>query len=323
MKNQKRGILLVNLGTPSEPTPEAVRRFLKAFLSDRRVVDLPRLIWLPILYGIILNFRPAKVAKNYRKIWTENGSPLLVLTKRQQEKLQTALNSLVGSTEFKVVVGMTYLEPSIKQGLDKLAEWGADEVTILPLYPQYSTTTTAPVTDQLELLEKDYSFQMNVIQEYHSHRSYIKALAASARDSIKGKDKLVMSFHGLPKRYVTSGDPYQEQCEKTAELLAKELGLAENQWEVAYQSRVGKEEWLKPYLDERLPEIAAEGTSKIAVICPGFSVDCLETLEEIAMENKALFLENGGEKFDYIPALNDRERHIEMMLSLITKMETV
>ncbi|MCW8876344.1 MAG: ferrochelatase [Kangiellaceae bacterium] len=331
MSQPKIGVLLVNLGTPAEPTPSSVRQFLKEFLSDKRVIDLPRIVWLPILYGIILTFRPKKVAKNYQKIWTENGSPLLNFSVKQQQKLQALFEQNVESeisdgelpnATFKVSLGMTYGMPSIQSGLDELAEWGADKVVVLPLYPQFSHTTTSSVKDQIDKLESNYGFQLQFINDYHDNAQYIEALKESVASKLgQGKelqvDKLILSLHGIPKRYVSNGDPYQSQCEATAKLLAQELGLQQNQWELCYQSRVGKEEWLTPYLDLRMEQLSAEGVKKIAVLCPGFSVDCLETLEEIAMENKDIFLQNGGESFDYIAALNDTDPHIQMMASLI------
>ncbi len=322
MTDKKYGVLLVNLGTPTEPTVPAVRQFLKEFLSDKRVVDLPRIIWLPILYGIILTFRPKKVAKNYQKIWTEKGSPLMVYSLEQQQQLQHSLEKLIPFTDGKVKVelAMTYGQPSMKNALESLDNWGADEIIVLPLYPQFSNTTTASVNDQLEILKPLFQQEFNFINDYHDESSYITALADTIKQKIQPEDKLVFSFHGIPKRYVEQGDPYQAQCIKTAELVAAQLKLSANQWEIAYQSRVGKEEWLKPYFDVRMAELAAEGSKNILVISPGFSVDCLETLEEIVIQNKETFLENGGENFDYVEALNARPLHINMMVDLVQKM---
>jgi protoporphyrin/coproporphyrin ferrochelatase len=322
MTQNKTGVLLVNLGTPTEPTPRAVRKFLKDFLSDARVVDLPRLLWLPILYCIILVFRPKRVAKNYKKIWFEQGSPLMVYSRLQQQKLQT-LFDYNDQSAIKVELAMTYGDPSINDSCQALERWGAEQIIVLPLYPQFSHTTTSSVIDQLEVFKQQSQIPVNVIQDYHDAPSYIEALA----DSIKTKfdlsesssKKLVFSYHGIPKRYVENGDPYQTQCIRTTELVVEKLGLLEHQWELAYQSRVGKEEWLKPYLDQRMEALAGENTKSIAVVAPAFSVDCLETLEEIAMENKALFIENGGEQFEYIAALNDSPLHIKMMKTLISQ----
>ncbi|TQV85781.1 ferrochelatase [Aliikangiella coralliicola] len=361
MSERKYGVLLVNLGTPAEPTVPAVRSFLKDFLSDRRVVDLPRIIWLPILYGVILTFRPKKVTKNYQKIWFEDGSPLMVYSREQQAALQMILDQTDNAANdeinkenntcgIKVELGMTYGQPSIKQAVNNLETWGADEIIVLPLYPQYSFTTTAPVTDQLELITAESGREFSVVSDYHDEVNYIQALAETVKaagtfnvdednnqsiqqnnsqketgqeqadhEHTKPFDKLILSFHGIPKRYVVNGDPYQAQCEKTAERLAEELGLKPTQWEIAYQSRVGREEWLTPYLDQRMTQLADEGVHNILVICPGFSVDCLETLEEIAMENRDIFLENGGQQFQYIDALNAQPAHIQMMKSLVNQ----
>ena len=316
MSDKKYGVLLVNLGTPAEPTPGAVRQFLKEFLSDRRVVDAPRLIWLPVLYGIILTFRPAKVAKNYQKIWFESGSPLMVYSESQKEKLQQLFDNS-SKEQFKVSLGMTYGAPSLETATNELEEWGADEIIVLPLYPQFSYTTTAPVTDQLAKLESYSNGKYRVINDYHDDANYIQALADSIRPRLVDGAKLVMSFHGIPKRYVKQGDPYQAQSEITAEKLAAALDLNENQWEMAFQSRVGREEWLTPYLDERMEQLPGEGTKKVVLVTPGFSSDCLETLEEVAMENKAIFLEAGGESFEYVEALNDSPAHIQMMEALV------
>jgi protoporphyrin/coproporphyrin ferrochelatase len=319
MQNKKCGVLLVNLGTPKSPEATDVRAFLKAFLSDKRVVDSPRLIWLPILYGIILTFRPRRVAVNYRKIWTEQGSPLMVHSIAQQQCLQARLET-EKEAEFKVSLGMTYGDPSIDDAVGDLLSWGAEQIIVLPLYPQFSYTTTAPVTDQLAVITKAKGVKFDVIENYCDHPLYIDALASSVTAHLKPESKLVMSFHGIPKRYVTQGDPYQSQCEITAQALAAKLNLREEQWEIAYQSRVGREPWLTPYLDERMAELAAEGSKDIVVMTPGFSSDCLETLEEVAMENREYFLENGGDKFTYVAALNASPEHIEMMADLVCQM---
>jgi protoporphyrin/coproporphyrin ferrochelatase len=320
MTDKKYGVLLVNLGTPTEPTVPAVRQFLKEFLSDKRVVDLPRVIWLPILYGVILTFRPRKVALNYQKIWTEQGSPLMVYSLQQQNQLQNSLNKLSSPTaQIKVELAMTYGQPSIQNSLASLDSWGADEIIVLPLYPQYSNTTTASVKDQLAKLSPLLKQELTFINDYHDEDSYISALVDSIKEKFNSHDKLIFSFHGIPKRYVEQGDPYQSQCIKTAELVAQKLNLTAAQWEIAYQSRVGKEEWLKPYFDLRMSELATEGSKNILVISPGFSVDCLETLEEIVIQNKETFLSNGGEIFEYVNALNAQPSHIKMMVDLVQK----
>ncbi|WP_444994015.1 ferrochelatase [Aliikangiella sp. IMCC44359] len=314
---KKYGVLLVNLGTPEAPTSTSVRAFLQAFLSDKRVIDISRLLWLPILYGIILPFRPKKVAANYKKIWLEGGSPLMVHSLNQQKKLQAHLEQSIAECSFKVELGMTYGKPSIPMGIESLKSWGADEIIVLPLYPQFSHTTTSAVADQLDKLSDNSSQHLTLINDYYQEPSYIQALAQSVEGKLPENSKLVMSFHGIPQRYVKQGDPYQQQCETTAQLLAKQLGLENDKWEMAYQSRVGREVWLKPYLDERMVELPRENVKDIVVMCPGFSADCLETLEEISMENRELFLHNGGKSFVYIDALNANQSHIKMMTTLI------
>lgn len=331
MSQKKYGVLLVNLGTPSEPTAKGVRNFLKAFLSDPRVVDLPRLLWLPILYLFILTFRPKRVAQNYRKIWLKEGAPLLVYSRQQQQKLQAVLKNQHNQQtsqsdqsdqsdelEYEVELGMTYGEPSINQAVHSLLALGAEQIIVLPLYPQFSYTTTAAVSDQTAPIEKQLTQKFIFIKDYHDNSVYIQALAKSIKEKLTPSvDKVIFSYHGIPKRYVNNGDPYQSQCQKTTQLVVEQLNLNTDQWELAFQSRFGKEEWLQPYLDQRMQQLPAEGVKNILVVCPGFSCDCLETLEEIAMENKQIFMEHGGEQFYYLPALNARQSHIEMMAKLI------
>ncbi|MCG6202362.1 ferrochelatase [Psychromonas antarctica] len=318
--NKKHAVLLVNLGTPESPDTKSVRSFLLDFLSDRRVVDIARIIWLPILYLIILPTRSARVAKLYKKIWFENDSPLRFYTKLQTQKLADRLVSQNITVEY----AMTYGKPSIAQQIQKLQLQGITNLTVLPLYPQYSVSTTAPVFDQLSAaIKKQFNFPaINFIHDYHDHPLYIRALVESIRSHwlVHGKGQcLVFSFHGIPKRYVTLGDVYQMHCEQTVQLVVTELGLTDLQYKLCYQSRVGREEWLKPYLDETLPKIATQGIEMIDVISPAFSCDCLETLEELAMDNKALFLASGGKQFHYIPCLNDSDAHIALLQALVTK----
>ncbi|WP_163937467.1 ferrochelatase [Paraferrimonas sp. SM1919] len=317
----KTGVLLVNLGTPSEPTVKGVRAFLKEFLSDPRVVDLPRWLWKPILHGVILNIRPPKVAKAYQSVWADEGSPLMVYSKLQAKALQQSLNEAMGH-EVPLQLAMTYGDPAIADGISKLQAQGVEKIITLPLYPQYSCTTTASVVDNLANSIKklrnipEYCF----VKEYYQHPFYIEALAASVRAHWQQHgqaQKLVMSFHGIPQRFVDEGDPYQAQCQKTAELLAEHLGLNAQQWQVCYQSRFGREPWLQPYLDEYLTTLPSQGCTSIDVICPAFASDCLETLEEIAIENKQLFIENGGNDYRYISCLNDDPKHIDLMVELI------
>lgn len=313
---KKQGVLLANLGTPQAPTAKEVKRFLAEFLHDKRVVDMSRWLWCPLLHGIILPVRSPKVAKLYQSIWFDGGSPLMVYSQQQRHKLQ----SLLG---IPVELGMTYGEPSLSSGLDKLLQQGVEEVTVLPLYPQYSSSTTAAVFDALAKAIKGIPTmpQLTFVRDYYSHPLYIQALASSVRASWEQNgqgDLLVCSYHGIPKRYADNGDIYPQHCEETTRLLAKELGLAEEKVLMTYQSQFGKEEWLKPYTDKTMESLPEKGIKKLDIICPAFSVDCLETLEEIAGENKALFLESGGETFNYIPCLNADDTHVEMMKALVT-----
>ena len=316
----KTGVLIANLGTPDAPTPEAVKLFLAEFLSDRRVVDLPPALWLPVLYGVILRIRPRQSARAYREIWTESGSPLLVNTFALADALQIRLASLL-STPVPVAVGMTYGNPSIAVALDKLRARDVRRLLVLPLYPQYSATTTASVLDRVEagLARLDWRPEVISIDHYHADAGYIAALAESLAGRIAdfgAGAHLLFSFHGLPRRYVDAGDPYQEQCQLTARLVATRLALPADAWSVAYQSRVGGARWLEPYTVDRLRALATQGTRRVVVCCPGFAVDCLETLEEIAIRGRASFLAAGGASFDYVPALNDGPVHVECLAQI-------
>ena len=316
MENKKKqGVLLVNLGTPDAATPAAVRRFLSEFLHDKRVVSLTRWLWCPILHGVILPIRSPKVAKLYQSVWMDQGSPLLVYSQRQVAKLQDKL-------QMPVALGMTYGNPSLKSGIEALMAQGVEEVIVLPLYPQYSGTTTAAVSDGLTKAFKQlpvipgYRF----IRDYYGHPSYVKALAESVRKHWRENgqgDHLVCSFHGIPKRLADQGDIYPQHCEQTTELLAQELGLSADKITMTYQSRFGREEWLKPYTDETLEELPKQGIKKLDIMAPAFSVDCLETLEEISDQCKETFIEAGGEAFSYIKCLNDNDEHIQMMGELV------
>ena len=311
------GVLLANLGTPDAPTTPAVRRFLAEFLSDRRVVDLPRLLWLPILYGVILNIRPQRSARAYREIWTQAGSPLLVNTLALARRLEPRIAALLGAPA-AVAAGMTYGNPSIASALGSLRERGASRVAVLPLYPQYSISTTESVYDRVEaaLAASGWKPGLVRIRDYHGDAGHVAAVADSLaphRAAIAAGAHLLFSFHGLPQRYVDAGDPYASQCEATARLVAERLALPAEAWSLSYQSRVGRERWLSPYTEERLRQLAATGTRRLIACCPGFAVDCLETLEEIAMRGRATFLEAGGESFDYVPALNDGAAQVESL----------
>ncbi|MBO1518307.1 ferrochelatase [Oceanisphaera pacifica] len=310
--------MLVNLGTPSAPTTKAVRAFLGQFLHDYRVVDLTRFLWCPILHGVILPFRSPKVAKLYESIWWEEGSPLMVVSRRQQ----AALSQQLAEQDIPVVLGMSYGEPSIESAWQELKSAGVEKVIILPLYPQYSVSTSASVFDSwAKIMKKERQIPyFSFIRDYYNHPSYIKALADSVRQDWQENGQtelLLLSYHGIPKRFENQGDPYGHQCHKTSELLAAELGLEPHQWRTTFQSRFGREEWLQPYTDETMQALPKEGVTSISVICPAFSADCLETLEEISGENKEYFMEAGGERYHYIPALNDNSAHIQMMVDLV------
>lgn len=317
------GILITNLGTPDQATPSAVRRYLAEFLSDPRIVEIPRLPWWFILHGVILRIRPGKVAKSYQEVWSEEGSPLLAISKKQQALLQEAL-ALHFKGKVKVELAMRYGNPSIKKALRNLKDAGAQRILVLPLYPQYSATTTASTFDAIADEFKTWRWlpEFRFIQHYHDHELYIQALVNSitSHQQQHGQaEKLVFSFHGLPQRNLEQGDPYFCECHKTARLVAGKMGLNDTQWALTFQSRFGRQEWLKPYTDKSLIKWANEGVKSVQVCCPGFSADCLETLEEINVENRDYFLNAGGEKFEYIPALNDNVDHIGMMGALITQ----
>ena len=309
-------MLLVNLGTPDAPTPAAIRRYLREFLSDRRVVELPRILWLSVLYLVILPFRPRKLVHAYSKVWTTRGSPLLAISRAQQAGLKAALGERAD-----VGLAMTYGEPSIASALHQFEHEGVRRVLVLPLYPQYSGTTTAAVNDAVfrVLGKQRWMPDLRTLGSYHDHAPYIEALAASieAHWTQQGRgDHLLMSFHSIPRRYLEAGDPYFCQCHKTARLLASQLGLKADQWSVSFQSRLGRQPWLQPYTDIVLPELARKGLRKLDLACPGFSADCLETLEEVAIRYADTFRTAGGEALRYIPALNDTPTHIDMLAGL-------
>lgn len=311
------GVLVANLGTPDAPERKPVAQFLREFLSDPRVVDLPRLLWLPLLNLVIIPLRAGRSAAAYREIWWPEGSPLLVLTERLAERLAA---SLAGRAH--VAIGMRYREPSILNGLERLQQAGVDEVVVLPLYPQYSGTTTASIYDAVDQALDDLRWRprLHRIETYYNHPAWAEAIAGSVRkfrDEHGAAEKLIFSLHGIPQRYVRQGDPYQQQCEESVHAAVKALGLADGEWLLTFQSRVGREPWLQPYTDITLEELAKSGTRHVQVLCPGFAVDCLETLEEIAMQNRDLFVEAGGEKLEYIPALNDSEAHIRLFERLV------
>ncbi|WP_044470288.1 ferrochelatase [Mannheimia massilioguelmaensis] len=317
MKSAKIGILLANLGTPDSPSPKAISRYLKEFLSDIRVVDLPRWKWLPLLNSIILPLRSKRIAKNYRAIWTKQGSPLLDISLKQKalitEYIQQRYDNVL------VELGMTYGNPSMQSAVDNLLNQRVDKIIVLPLYPQYSSTTTAPVLDVFAhaLKAHRYLVPFEFIHSYHLDPAYINALAKSIKPKLQADETLLFSFHGIPERYERQGDFYRQHCEETVQAVIKQLGLNEQQYKQTFQSRFGSEPWLQPYTDEFLENAASQGIKKIAIICPGFASDCLETLEEIEQENKETFLSHGGESYQYIPALNDSPEHIECLANLI------
>ncbi|MCX7098310.1 MAG: ferrochelatase [Methylococcales bacterium] len=318
MTTKKTGILLANLGSPTAPTTRAVRRFLKDFLWDPRVVNLPRPLWWLILHGFVLPFRPKRSAKAYSKVWHEKGSPLTYLTKELTEKVADRFSDQGVLTTHV----MRYGEPSIASQLRALKLAGVTDVIVLPLYPQYSSTTTASIYDDLvkELNQWRHLPSMHFISDYHQNSHYIAAVAQSIEQAWAehGRNELlIMSFHGLPEQLTKWGDPYFHQCHKTAALIAEKLGLTEKQWMIVFQSRFGKAEWLKPYCVDTLEKLPGQGIKTVDVVCPGFAVDCLETLEEIAMENKSIFIEAGGSDYRYIPCLNDADAHVDALVNLL------
>lgn len=315
------GVLMVNLGTPEAPTASAVRTYLAEFLSDRRVVDAPRAIWWLVLHGVILRFRPRMVAKGYASIWTDEGSPLLAISKKQQQALQSQLKETYGQ-DIPVALAMTYGSPSMEQAGNELRQAGVENILVLPMYPQFSSSTTAAVYDRLAVALKHCPHlpQTRWVNEYHQHPAYIQALANSVKEywAEHGQgDKLLMSFHGIPQRYEDKGDPYPGQCRATAAAVAKALQLNDDQWFCAFQSRFGREEWVKPYTDFTLKDWGKEGVGRVDVISPAFAADCLETLEELEVENRDTYREAGGKDYRYIPCLNDRADHIQMMVDLV------
>ena len=312
------GVLLLNLGTPSAPTAASVRRYLAQFLSDKRVIDYPRWLWLPLLYGVILRIRPRRSARAYASIWSPAGSPLLVNTRALSNRLATKL----APQHVRVEFAMTYAEPSIPETLNRMLAEGVRRILLLPLYPQYSATSTASALDGVfaALRERRWLPEVRSINDYHVHPEYIQALAESVErywDTRGRGERLLLSFHGIPLRYVQLGDPYRDQCMATARALRERLNMDDTTLMVSFQSRVGRERWLDPYTDKQLPRMAAEGVRHAQVLCPGFAVDCLETLEEIAIRGREQFLAAGGERLDYIPALNDSDTHVRMLQHLI------
>jgi len=320
--SRRTAVLLVNLGTPDAPTAPALRRYLKQFLWDPRVVEIPRAIWWLILHGIILTLRPAKSAAKYAKIWLAEGSPLRVHTERQAKLLKGLLGQQ-RHTNIEVAWAMRYGNPSISHTLDELKQKGVERVLVFPLYPQYAASTTASVMDDvMDWVKRTRNPpELRFIKQYPDHPGYIAALAASVREHwmVHGRgERLVISFHGLPQRSLLLGDPYFCLCQKTGRLLAESLGITADDYLITFQSRFGKAKWLHPYTQPTLEKLARDGMARVDVICPGFVADCLETLEEIAMECKDAFLTSGGQVFSYIPCMNERADWIAALGDIAT-----
>ncbi|MDE0309772.1 MAG: ferrochelatase [Acidiferrobacterales bacterium] len=317
------GVILANLGTPESPAASSVRRFLRQFLSDPRVVELPRLLWWLILNGVILVIRPSRSAAAYREVWTEDGSPLMVNANAQVTALTESL-AHQGITDAQVRCAMRYGEPSLMRVMREFGTLGIDRVVVIPMYPQYSGSTTGSVLDDVGACTARLRRvpSLRFINGYADDHQYIESLRVSVTEhwGNHGRaDHLVMSFHGLPQDFCDNGDPYEDQCRTTARLLARKLGLESQQWTICFQSRVGRQKWLEPYVDEVISDLPAHGIKSIEMICPGFSVDCLETLEEVNIGYRKLFLESGGDRFEYIPCLNDQPAHIEMLARLLIR----
>lgn len=324
-KVRKTGVLLVNLGTPEAPTSSAVRRYLKEFLSDSRVVEIPRFIWWLALNLLILPFRSVKSARAYRSIWTEKGSPLAVYSMDLGVALQEYLSRELGAdSRPEVSVAMRYGQPALAAQLETLRHSGVERILVLPLYPQYSATTTASVCDAAFAALRTWRHipEIHLISDYHDDSGYIGAVAGSIGQFWKANghgDRLLFSFHGLPERSRSQGDPYYDQCQRSAELIAHKLDLEPSRWQVVFQSRFGRAEWLKPYCIDVLRNLPGQGIGEVDVVCPGFAVDCLETLEEVAMTNREVFLGAGGTRYRYIPALNSSPLHVAMLSDLIRR----
>jgi ferrochelatase len=319
----KTAVLLVNLGTPEQPTTAAVRRYLGEFLADPRVVEIPKPIWWLILHGIVLRVRPAKSAKAYQSIWMERGSPLMVFTEDLGAALRDELQQR-GVDDVMVEIAMRYGNPSIPEQLTRLKELGVQQFIILPLYPQYAAATTASIFDKVaETFSRlRHVPGLSFISDYHLDEAYIAAIAASIEQYWQSNGKshlLLFSLHGLPAVSRKQGDPYHDQCVATTRAIAAKLGLKDDAWKLVFQSRFGAQEWLKPYCVEVLKELPGQGVKSVDVVCPGFAVDCLETLEEIAIANKEIFIEAGGESYRYIPALNASVEHAKVLAGLISK----
>lgn len=319
---ERTGVLLIQLGTPSEPAAAPVRQYLKQFLSDPRVVEIPRAVWWFILNGIILRTRPGKSAEKYASIWTDAGSPLLVNTKTQASLLQGHLGA--AGFDVKVAFAMRYGEPSIQSQLEALREQNMTRLLVVPMYPQYAGSTTATAFDEVTRVLRGWRNlpELRLIRNFHNYKPYIDALAARIRKQWGNDgppDKLLMSFHGVPHQTLLAGDPYHCECLATGRWLAEALQLPADRWQLSFQSRFGRAKWLEPYTDSVLRQLGGAGTARLDVVCPGFVADCLETLEEIAIEGRETFTEAGGGEFNYLPCLNDDPGFIDALSQLVQR----
>jgi len=317
------GVLVVNLGTPDSPSYFAVQRYLREFLGDRRVIDTSRLVWLPLLYGIILPFRPIRTVRNYRKVWMRGGSPLAVYSKRLVAKIGDVLQERLGD-EVRVALAMTYGNPSIASAVRSLAEQNVKRLLVLPLYPQYCSSTTGSVFDRTSRVLQHWRWlpETRFVNDYYDDAGYVDALTASIEThwaDAGERSHLLFSYHGIPAVYVKEGDPYQRQAETTTRLVVARLGLAADDYSHCYQSRFGSVVWLQPYTEDTLKTLAKRGLRRLTVVSPSFAVDCLETLEEVAMEYRDKFLELGGQQLTLVPALNDSERHADVLASIVER----
>jgi ferrochelatase len=316
-------VLLMNLGTPTAPTTDAVAEYLAEFLSDPRVVELPRLLWWPILHGFILRTRPRQSAEAYAKVWRDNGSPLLAFSKALAKAVGSEITRAT-SGRVEVALAMTYGEPSVLATVEALMRRGVRRMLVLPLYPQYSATSTGAALDAVArvLLRLRWPPELRTVNDYHADAGYLAALVASVQGhwAAHGRgQKLLLSFHGIPEKYASAGDPYPDQCRETARRLGDALGMADDELLVTFQSRLGRQPWLRPYTDEMIEQLARQDVETLDVLCPGFAVDCLETLEEVALRYRTTFLTNGGKQFRYVPALNDGSAHATALASIAVR----
>jgi len=320
---ERIGVLVVNLGTPDSPSYLAVQRYLRDFLGDRRVIDTSRLVWLPVLYGVVLPFRPVRTLRNYRKVWMNGGSPLLVYSQRLTEKIGSQLQEALGD-KVRIQLAMTYGNPSIARGIRVLAEQNVKKLLVLPLYPQYCSSTTGSVFDRTSQVLQRWRWlpETRFVNDYYNDPGYIEALTTRILEhwtEVGERSHLMLSYHGIPAVYVKEGDPYQVQANETTRLLVERLGLAPDEYSHCYQSRFGNVVWLQPYTEDTLKVLAARGVRKVTVASPSFAVDCLETLEEVAIEYRDKFLELGGERLQLVPCLNDEDRHAQLLTAIVKR----